>query len=140
MIWRLSIRPAGDLAVAVARIVQQAAADPTIVAISRGGLNHRLFFCDSPEEAANEREKYRKNNVVSESLCSLRITDKGMMADLTGEEDSHRRLAIFLEYIFRNFAPCRVYNGETDEDLSAVAETTPDFLLMPNATTQVDLR
>ena len=129
MIWRLSIRPAGDREAAVARIVQRASSDPAVVTISHNKSNNRLYFCDSPQEAVEERERYRKYNVVSESLCSLRITEKGMMADLTGEEDSHRRLADFLEWIFKTFAPCRVYDGETGYDLSAVAEANPTALL-----------
>ena len=131
MVWYLTIRPAGSYEAAIAQILRQATADPKIVVISRDASNHRLYFCDSVEEAAEELRKYAQCHVVSESLCSLKISEKALTADLTGEDDSRRRLAAFLEWIFQTFAPCKVYNGESGQDLSAVAQVNPAILLDP---------
>jgi hypothetical protein len=129
MVWKLTLRPAGDRTAVVDQILRQAAADARIVTISRDASNHYLYFCDSSEEAAEERQKYAKYRVISESLCALTITEKGMSANQAGEDDSQRRLAAFLEWIFQTFAPCGVYDGETGQDLSAVAQVNPSVLL-----------
>jgi hypothetical protein len=129
MVWYLTIRPPGNYA--VAQILRQATADPKIVVISRDASKYRLYFCDSGEEAAEERQKYAQYHVVSESLCSLKISEKAWTADLTGEDDSRRRLAAFLEWIIQTFAPCKVYDGESGQDLSATARVNPAILLEP---------
>jgi hypothetical protein len=135
MVWLLTIRPAGNREAAAARIWQQAKADPKIVIVSRDSSNHVLYFCDSPGEAEEQRQRYAQYRSLRPSLCSLTMSDKSITADQTGDDDSQHELAAFLRWIFKTFAPCDVFDGESGDDLSAIAQVNPALLIGPDPST-----
>ncbi len=128
MIFSLIINPAGDTREAARRVLERVRDDPTVLAVKRNG-DHLLFFCDDAEQAVEERQAYEAGAMLSASLCTLTVQDAGFVADLTGWSGSQERLVPLLRWILTEFAPCKVRDGETLEDMSALARVNPDALL-----------
>ncbi len=128
MIWYMSIQPAGDLHKAVTRILAQADRDKSILHLDLGPPGHRLYFCSSPEEAVAQKVSYEKYRQVSDTFCAMKLSEKGVTVSMAGTEDSQQSAAGFIKWVLSEFAPVRVYDSETKEDVSELAAVNPDAL------------
>lgn len=128
MVYYFSMLPAGDFKTAVSIILRRAASDPRVLHLDLAEQGHRLLFCDSSDEVAEEQQKFAKYGVITPTLCSITINEHGIHINQGCVEDSQRDLERFVRWIINTFYPCRVYNSETAEDLSDSVANNPDIL------------
>jgi hypothetical protein len=124
----LSLGPAGERSAVTRAMLDRARRDRTIAVLDRDRLGHWLVFSPTEEVAQAQLRSFEAQGAVSPSLALLEIDEDGTRARLDATEASRERLAAFVTWMLEAFAPCRVFDAETGEDLTELASRGLDAL------------
>jgi hypothetical protein len=113
---------------ALPRILARAGQDPRILHLDRGPAGHHFVFCHSGASAALERQRFEETGSVGFSLCVLVVDPFGVRLNQECADDSRLRMAPFVIWMLKEFAPCTVYDEDADEDISAAVRADPMLL------------
>lgn len=128
MIYHFSIAPFGGIEVAAPKILLRAQRDPRILHLEGEKGNHVFVFCYSPESADFERYRFEERGTVSPSLCMLAMDEFGIQVNQEGSDDSRKLMAPFVLWILRSFSPCRVFDDDTEQEVSQLVWDNPQVL------------
>lgn len=135
----LTITPAGAYAQVVPAILARAAGDPDVVQLDRGPLGTWLVFLRGSDDMEAERQRVQVHQAMDQSDAILRILcerEGGQVVrywlalSQEAEPVTRQHMVEFVKWILREFAPCRVFDGQTSEDLSALAAQAPDEIFL----------
>ena len=128
MHFRIQIVPSGDYDEVVRRVLEHVQADPRILYLSAGRLASSLVFCEDAEDAADNRKRYEERDALDPWLGLVRISPRGLLLDQECSEEQRSLLVSFGKWVLQAFAPCRVRDVDTAEDLTTRASEDPDGL------------
>ena len=128
MHFHIQVTPVSDYRLAREKITARAAADARVVHLTSGRLAEALVFCEDAAEAQETQEEYSQSETVSQRLALVRIGDNGFIVDQECVEESREVMIDFVKWVLQSFAPCKVFDLETQEDLSDVAAKDADVL------------
>lgn len=131
MVEHFSIGPTGEYQDLVAAFGARAATDPLILHFDRGPIGHLFVFCPSAGLAEYERDRFEKTETVSSGLCALQMDEHGITVLPEGGDESYDLMADFVKWILRTFAPCRVFDDDTGEEITEQVSADPFFLFEP---------
>jgi hypothetical protein len=135
----LTLSPAGSYGQVVPTILARAADDLDIVQLDRGPLGIWLVFLRGSDDLEGERQRIQEYQAVDPSDSILRIFCEReqkhvvrywMALSQEGEPVTRQHMVEFVKWILREFAPCRVFDGDTSEDLSTLAVQTPEQIFL----------
>jgi hypothetical protein len=110
-------------------LLERAGHDPRILHLDRRQLGHLLVFGHSPEDVSFERRQFETTGRLSESVAALEVNARGIHGNQEhGADRSVARMREFVKWVLDTFAPCRVYDDETKEDITSLVSKDPCFL------------
>ncbi len=131
----LNITPSGAYEQVMPAIKARAAQDPEVVCVDRVHLGQWLAFLRGSESPEEDRKRFLAGYTPYPSDAVLRILTqrKGdavckfwLELSQECEPTARQHMVEYVKWILKDFAPCRVYDSDTGENLSAVAAQNPD--------------
>jgi len=131
----LNITPAGAYEQVVTAIQARAARDPEVVCVDRAHLGQWLVFLRGAESLEEDRQRFLAGYAPYPSDAILRILTqreggavRKFWLELSQECEptARQHMVEYVKWILKEFAPCRVHDTDTGENLSAVAAQDPD--------------
>jgi hypothetical protein len=127
MRYHLSIAPAGSADVAFKRMAEAARSDSRVFVVDRGKLGQWLAFSATPEMRADEERHFAERGRMTPGACVLWLSPELERIQVNQEcvDDSRRVMLEFVRWILREFAPCRVFDDDSGEELTEDVARNP---------------
>jgi len=109
-------------------LVRHVERDPKIVILRGNKAGLGLAFSLSPESADFERRRFREVGSISPSICFLMLNEYGIQVNQECSDSSRRHMAEVVRWTLTNFRSARVYDDDTQEEITDAALADPGIL------------